>query len=89
MSEAGALSGADKDIRETFPLINKGNGAEAKYDMARNTLTHNWAPKLVSRLFNMLMNNAYIKYKELVLRDGGKVLSMGKAVKELAHGLCQ
>ena len=78
-----------KTFCKTFHLINKENGVEAKYDIAGNTRTHNWAPKLVFHLFNMAMNNAYIMYKELVLRDSGKTLSMGKAVKELAHGLCQ
>ena len=43
-----------------------------KYDMAGKSWSHNWAPKLVFRLFNMVMNNAYVMYKELVVRDGGR-----------------
>jgi hypothetical protein len=39
-----------KDYCETFHLIDKGNGAEAKYDMAGKSRSHNWAPKLVFRL---------------------------------------
>jgi hypothetical protein len=83
---------------ETFHLIDKGNGKEAKYKMARKSRSHNWAPKLVFRLFNMAMNNAYVVYKDLVSRDGGNplregneraCLTMGKAVRELAHALCQ
>jgi hypothetical protein len=45
---------------ETFHLIDKGNGAEATYDMAGKSRSHNWAPKLVFRLYNMAMNNAYV-----------------------------
>ena len=78
-----------KEYCETFHLIDKGNGKEAKYDMAGKSRSHNWAPKLVFRMFNMGMNNAYVVYKDLVSREGGKVLLMGKAVRELAHGLCQ
>jgi hypothetical protein len=78
-----------KDYCETFHLIDKGNGAEAKYDMAGQSRSHNWAQKLVFRLFNMAMNNAYVTYKELVWRDGGKAMPMGRSMKELAHALCQ
>jgi hypothetical protein len=78
-----------KTYCKTFHLIDKGNGAEAKYDMSGKSRCHNWAPKLVFRLFNMGMNNAYVMYKELVARDDGVALSMGRAMKELAHGLCQ
>ena len=60
-----------------------------KYDMAGKSWSHNWAPKLVFRLFNMVMNNAYVIYKELVARDGGKAMPMGRSMKELAHALCQ
>ncbi len=35
------------------------------------------------------MNNAYAMYKELVARDGGKEMPMGRSMKELAHALCQ
>ena len=80
-----------KEYCETFHLIDNGNGREAKYDMAGATRSHNWAPKLVFRMFNMAINNAYVMYRELVSRqwDGGKPLLMGKAVRELAHSICQ
>jgi hypothetical protein len=74
---------------KTFHLINKGNGNEAKYNMAGKSRSHNWVPKLVFRLLNMVMNNTYVINKELVIREGGKSFLMGKAVKELAHSLCQ
>ena len=40
-------------------------------------------------MFNMAMNNAFVVYKELVSSEGGKVLLLEKAVRKLAHGLCQ
>jgi hypothetical protein len=61
-----------KEYCETFHLIDKGNGKEAKYDMARKSQSHNWAPKLVFWMFNMAMNNAYVVYKDLVSREVGK-----------------
>ena len=39
-----------KDYCETFHLIDKGNGAEANYDMGGESRSHNWSPKLVFRL---------------------------------------
>ena len=87
-----------KEYCKTFHLIDKGNGKEAKYDMAGASKSHNWAPKLVFQMFNMALNNAYIIYKESVSRDGGNLFregnerassTMDKAVRELEHGLCQ
>ena len=40
-------------------------------------------------MFNMAMNNATVIYRELVNREGGKPLLMGKMVRKLAHSLCQ
>ncbi len=78
-----------KDYCQTFHLIDKGNRNEAKYNTAGKSRLHSWAPKLVTPLFNMAMNNAFVIYKELVRREGGKSLLKGQAVRDLAHGLCQ
>jgi hypothetical protein len=80
-----------KEYSETFHLIDKGNGNEAKYNMTGKSWKHNWSPKLVFRMFNMALNNAYFVYKELVGRegDGRDFLKVGNAVRELVHGLCQ
>jgi hypothetical protein len=80
-----------KEHCETFHLIDKGNGKEAKYNMARKSWSHNWAPKLVFCMFNMAMNNAYIVYKDLIGWEGNgrECLKMGHAVQESAHDLCQ
>ena len=47
---------------ETYYLIDKGNGAEAKFDLGGESHLHGWSPKLVARLFNMNLNNAYKIY---------------------------
>ena len=52
---------------ESFHLIDKGNGAEAPYDMGGKSRKHNWTPKIIFRLINMTMINAYRIYKALVL----------------------
>ena len=48
-----------KDYCNTFHLIDKGNGAEASYDLGGKSQLHDWSPKLVFRLYNMALNNAY------------------------------
>jgi hypothetical protein len=54
-----------KDYCNTFHLIDKGNGAEASYDLGGKSRLHNWSPKLVFRFFNMALNNAYKMYTAL------------------------
>ena len=80
-----------KDYCETFHLIDKGNKNEATYDMGGQSKKHNWSPKLVFRLFNMSMNNAYKIYRALVEKHtpGRRGLDMGDAVKEMTHALAQ
>jgi hypothetical protein len=43
----------------TYHHIDKGNGAEAKYNMSTESHLHGWGPKLAARFFNMNLNNAY------------------------------
>ena len=80
-----------KDYSETFHLIDKGNGAEAKFDMGGHSKTHNWCPKLVWRIFNMGQNNAYNIYVRLIEKyaKGRRFLKMGEAVQEMMHAFCQ
>jgi hypothetical protein len=75
----------------TFHLIDKGNGAEANYNMGEKSCLHNWLPKLIFWLYNMSINNAYNMYKALVKQHTPeqKILDMGNAVRELTHDLCQ
>ncbi len=80
-----------KDYCNTSHLIDKGNGAEASYDLGGKSRLHNWSPKLVFWLFNMALNNAYKMYTALVKerRPERRFLPMGDAVRELMHDLCQ
>ena len=56
----------NRDCSNTFHIIDKGKGIEAKYDSGGKSRTHNWCPKLCMRLFNMGLNNAYHIYDALV-----------------------
>ncbi len=80
-----------KDYCETFHLIDKGNGVEANHNLGGKSRLHNWLPKLIFRLFNMALNNAYKTYMALVKEHmpERRFLEMGNAVRELTHDLCQ
>ena len=54
------------DYLETLHLIDKGNGAEVKYELGGQNRTHGWIPKLSCRLFNMNVNNPYRIYFALM-----------------------
>jgi hypothetical protein len=41
------------DYCKTYHKIDKGNGAEAKYDMSAESHLHGWGPKLAACYFNM------------------------------------
>jgi hypothetical protein len=80
-----------RDYCKTFHIIDKENGAEANYDLEGKSSLHNWLPKLIFRLYNMSINNAYKMYTMLIKQHmpEHRFLDMGNAVRELAHGLCQ
>ncbi len=80
-----------KDYCNTFHLIDKGNGVEASYDLGGTSRLHNWSPKLVFWLYNMALNNTYKMYTALVKQQTPerRFLTMGNAVRELTHNLCQ
>jgi hypothetical protein len=42
---------------KTYHKIDKGNGAEPKYDLSTESHLHGWGPKLAARYFNMNLNN--------------------------------
>ena len=48
-----------KDYCATFHLIDKGNGVEASYDLGGKSRLHNWSPKLVFQLYNMVWVTAF------------------------------
>ena len=80
-----------RDYSETFHQIDKGNMVEAKYDIALESKTHGWTPKLACRYFNINLNNAYKIYVFLVEKytPGRRFYTMGEAVKEGAHAFLQ
>jgi hypothetical protein len=79
-----------KDYCNTFHLIDKGNGAEASYDLGGKSRLHNWSPKLVFWLYNMALNNAYKMYTALIKEHTPerRFLRMGDAVRESTLDLC-
>lgn len=82
-----------KDYCETFHLIDKGNGAEAKFDLGGESHHHGWSPKLAARLFNMHLNNVYTIYCSVVedhsqaVRLRYKPKELRKCIVDLAHTL--
>ncbi len=80
-----------RDYCNTFHLIDKGNGAEANYDLGGKSRLQNWLPKLIFWLYNMSVINAYKMYMALVKQHTPerRFLDMGNAVRESAHNLCQ
>ena len=81
----------NRDCIETFRIINKGHGIEAKYDLVGKIRTHNWCPKLCMKLFNMGLNNEYQIYDALVEKytPGRRFLGMEEALQEMTHFFCQ
>jgi len=72
-----------KEYCEMFHLIDKGNGKEAKYDMAGKSRSHNWAPhdcagRFDHRLF-ALWGPIYYEFNEGVTNDSyvGRILIFG------------
>ena len=82
-----------KSYCETFHLIDKGNCAEAKYDLAGESHNHGWTPKLASRLFNIHLNNVYKLYCCFVedhsqtIRLRYKPKPIRECLKKLAYSL--
>ena len=81
----------NKNYSETFHLIDKGNGAEAKYDLGFESHTHGSSPKLSFRYFNMCLNNAYKIYEWLVTKytPNRRFLDMDEAITLAAHAFLQ
>ena len=73
-----------RDYCETFHLIDKGNGAEANYDLGGKSSLHNWSPKLIFRLYSMSLNNSYKMYTTLGKQHTPerRFLDMGDAVRD-------
>ena len=80
-----------REYCETYHWIDKGNGAEAKFDLGGESHLHGWSPKLAARLFNMNLNNAYRIYCVLIAQQSGrqKPKEMRDCITAVAHMLLQ
>jgi hypothetical protein len=80
-----------KTYCSTYHLIDKGNGAEAKYDISTESHLHGWGPKLAARYFNMNANNAYKIYVCLYKKHdpGREPMELRHCITNLTHSLLQ
>jgi hypothetical protein len=75
----------------TYHLIDKGNGAEAKYDLSTESHLHGWPPKLAARYFNMNINNAkkLLCYLYKKYHPDQVVMPIKEGIHNLGHSLLQ
>jgi hypothetical protein len=76
---------------KTYHKIDKGNGAEAKYDLSTESHLHGWGPKLAARYFIMNLNNAYKLYCYIYrwIHLGRKEMPLKECIHNLTHSLLQ
>ena len=76
---------------ETYHWVDKSNASEAKFDLGGESHLHGWSPKLVSRLFNMHLNNIYKIYCALIAKEATiyKPKGMREYIQAVAHSLLQ
>ena len=79
------------DYCKTYHKIDKGNGAEAKYDLSTESHLHGWGPKLAARYFNMNLNNSYKAYCSIyrLIHGGRKEMPLKECIHNLIHSLLQ
>jgi hypothetical protein len=75
----------------TYHKIDKGNGAEAKYDISTESHLHGWPPKLAARYFNMNSNNTNKVYVCLHKKHhpDRKPMSLRECINNLTRSLLQ
>jgi hypothetical protein len=80
-----------KTYCSTYHIFDKGNGAEAKYDISTESHLHGWPPKLAARYFNMNSNNAYKVYYCLYKKHhpGRDPMPLRDCINNLTHSLLQ
>jgi hypothetical protein len=78
-----------KTYCNTYHKIDKGNGAEAKYDISIESHLHGWGPKLATRYFNM--NHAHKVYCVLYKKHHPerKPMELKPCINNLTHSLLQ
>jgi hypothetical protein len=79
------------DYCKTYHHIDKGNGAEAKYNISTKLHLHVWVPKLAARYVNMNLNNSYkilyFLYKKYHPTE--VVMPLKDCIHNLTHSLLQ
>jgi hypothetical protein len=80
-----------KTYCNTYHKIDKGNGAEAKYDILTESHLHGWPPKLAARYFSMNSSNAYKDYVCLHIKHhrGRDPIPLRECINNLTHSLLQ
>jgi hypothetical protein len=81
-----------KTYCNTYHKIDKGNGAEAKYDISPESHLHGWGPKLAAYFFNMNLNNAYYKVYCVLYKKhhpGRNPMKLKPCIINLTHSLLQ
>jgi hypothetical protein len=75
----------------TYHKIDKGNRAEAKYDILTESHLHGWPPKLAARYFNISSNNAYKVYVCIHKKHhpNRKAMTLRECINKLTHSLLQ
>jgi hypothetical protein len=79
------------DYCKTYHKIDKGNGAEAKYDLSTESHLHGWGPKLAACYFNMNLNNAAKLYGFVYKNVHHPLITMPlkEGIHNLTHSLLQ
>jgi hypothetical protein len=79
------------DYCKTYHKIDKGNGAEAKYDLSTESHLHGWGPELAALYFNMNLNNAYKMYCWIYcwIHPTSRPMLLKDCIHTLSHSLLQ
>jgi hypothetical protein len=79
------------DYCKTYHKIDKGDGAEAKYDMLTESHLHGWPPKLAARYLNMNINNSYKMYCLIYrwIHPTSRPMKLKDCIHNLSHSLLQ
>jgi hypothetical protein len=77
------------DYCKTYHEIDKGNGAEAKYDLSTELNLHGWGQKVAARNFDMNLNNTSKLYGFIYKRVHPSLIPMPlkEGIHNLAHSL--
>jgi hypothetical protein len=79
------------DYCKTYHKIDKGNGAEAKYDLLAESHLHGWGLKLAACYFNMNLNNTAKLYGFVYKKVHPRLIPMPlkEGIHNLTHSLLQ